>query len=262
MSILGKVKIGEATIEIAGSPPVLDVSVINSGTSTRGLGIGAGQGTLHGVWTADNILTTSDRRLKTQIEPLFKTLRNLPLEDVNETHVSGHGLEASRDDAASGDPALWLLRELRPVSYKFKSTSESKEMGGETARVRYGFIADELQSTLPDVVWESPGRETPGQREDSLKRVNYMDLIAVHTLFAQRQQSELEDLKEQFASVTKRYDEVSFRLELLSRKQYEYYNYYYHYYGEAFHHSFEEETAWTYHYYASSAGTVEESVSL
>ncbi|CAK9010054.1 unnamed protein product, partial [Durusdinium trenchii] len=48
----------------------------------------------------------------------------------------------------------WVLRQLRPVSFKFKNGPEAKYS-------RYGFIAQELQEVLPSVVRsvQTDGRE-------------------------------------------------------------------------------------------------------
>eukprot|EP00401_Gymnodinium_catenatum_P058340 CAMPEP_0117588272 /NCGR_PEP_ID=MMETSP0784-20121206/69765_1 /TAXON_ID=39447 /ORGANISM="" /LENGTH=40 /DNA_ID= /DNA_START= /DNA_END= /DNA_ORIENTATION= len=35
-------------------------------------------GTLHGVWTANEVVTSSDRRLKRAIMPLHRTIAELP----------------------------------------------------------------------------------------------------------------------------------------------------------------------------------------
>merc|ERR1719482_1562643 len=59
-------------------------------------------GTLHGAWSADVAISTSDRRLKKDIEPLEDALsreqaRSADVDDQQQSSVS------------------WVLRELRPV---------------------------------------------------------------------------------------------------------------------------------------------------
>ena len=39
----------------------------------------------------------------------------------------------------------WALRELRPVAYRFRAGAEAKY-------TRFGFIADELERVLPELV--------------------------------------------------------------------------------------------------------------
>jgi hypothetical protein len=123
----------------------------------RGLSIGYsssyGGGNLHGVWYSDNLVHTSDKRLKTNIQPLVETLND-------------RARAASVEFAASSeDGAAWVLRELRPVSYRFKKGAESKLQ-------RFGFVADEVEATIPQVVRRNTG-------PDAIKGIAYQDLIAV-----------------------------------------------------------------------------------
>merc|ERR1711879_345608 len=98
-------------------------------------------GTLHGTWTADNTVTASDRRLKKSIVPLYKEVaesaRNLGT-DAAELQQRPMGTERS-------SVVNWVLRELRPVSFKFRHGPDAKYS-------RYGFVAQELQQVLPGVV--------------------------------------------------------------------------------------------------------------
>jgi hypothetical protein len=126
-------------------------------------------GTLHGVWVSDNTISSSDRRLKKDISPLLTELLSVP--DEQET------------DAAS-EPSAWLLRQLRPVS--FVRTSQAKKEG--KPRREYGFIAQELEKLLPDIVQPlQPGADQSLIGLDDLKGVAYIDLIALLTAFAQQE---------------------------------------------------------------------------
>jgi len=118
-------------------------------------------GVLHGVWFSDNLVHISDRSLKTSIRPLVEML---------DTRASGAG---SREGGAE-----WVLRELRPVSYKFKAGSEAKMH-------RFGFIANEIAQTIPQVIREKPNGGVMG--------LVYQDLIAVLTAALQSVQRRLED---------------------------------------------------------------------
>jgi len=124
-------------------------------------------GILHGAWFSDDIVYTSDRRLKKNIRPLISKLNSMlpPL--------------AKAADQRSEDGATWVLRELRPVVYEFKQGTEAKNAGG---KVRYGFIADEMESTLPEVVRDAP----------QFQGIAYQDLIAVLTTAMQSLQRRLE----------------------------------------------------------------------
>jgi hypothetical protein len=129
--------------------------------NTKAMSIDATGGDLHGTWEQENAFTTSDRRLKKNIQPLTQTLRRVYAE---ESRKRAGGL--STDTA----PA-WVLRQLRPVSYNFKQGSDSKN-------VRFGFIVDEIEKVLPEVIRETPPKE---DEEKPKKGIVYGDLIAVLT---------------------------------------------------------------------------------
>jgi hypothetical protein len=128
-------------------------------------------GILHGSWNVESAVVTSDRRLKTNIVPLQRTLRDVIVPRGEQkapsdgtTVVPAGGTAGKKTES---DGALWLLRQLRPVSYSFRKGVDSKFM-------RFGFIADELETVVPEVV------RRPGDREVSdQKAVVYQDLIAL-----------------------------------------------------------------------------------
>jgi hypothetical protein len=159
----------------------------------RGLSLTSTGGTLHGVWSSDGTIQTSDRRLKENIKPLFETLQtnfisregqneqpvDLPPKQDNSTDTKS---ESADSKEAQSDTMNWLLRELRPVSYNLKTGAENK-------RVRFGFIADELEQVLPQVVRTK--EDTPEKR----KGVVYPDLIAVLTSMVQELNSQFKVMK-------------------------------------------------------------------
>jgi len=130
----------------------------------RGLSImmesSSGGGNLHGIWYSDHIVHTSDKRLKKNIAPLMDALN-----------------VRAKEKGATEDSANWVLRELRPVSYKFKSGPDAKN-------ARFGFIADEVQSTIPQVVRE--------RGKQKLKGLFYEDILAVLTAVLQQLQRQIE----------------------------------------------------------------------
>jgi tetrahydromethanopterin S-methyltransferase subunit G len=75
-------------------------------------------GSLHGSWESEATLTTSDRRLKTAIAPLARAL---------------------------GGEALSIVRQLRPITYRFRSGPDAKVP-------RMGFIAQDVEQLLPSLV--------------------------------------------------------------------------------------------------------------
>lgn len=133
-------------------------------------------GTLHGIWYADEFVHRSDKRLKTDIKPLTEALR-------------ATSIQRSRKGGDTEDIASWVLRELRPVSFRFKKTSESKNSE------RFGFLAQELEGPLPQIV-HTGGGSTSGYADmrSDIKGVNYQDLLAVLCAALQSLQKQLDAL--------------------------------------------------------------------
>jgi hypothetical protein len=145
----------------------------------KSLGIKAGGGVLHGIWSADNAVDTSDRRLKKDIMPLGKTLaEKMRIQAAEAGDGSDGAATEAGEEATTADAVSWILRELRPVSFKFRRGPESKYS-------RYGFVAQELARVLPTIVREI----------DGYHHVRYQDIIAVLTLTAQQQQDQLKALE-------------------------------------------------------------------
>ncbi|CAE7786730.1 unnamed protein product [Symbiodinium sp. CCMP2456] len=147
-----------------------------AGFNALDMEFGGGASVLHGTWTypSSGAVTSQgarDRRLKTEITPLRRTLQGMQPQGENAT-----------GQKKKGDGALWMLRQLRPVSYSFKAGSESKYM-------RFGFIADELETTVPQVV-RSGGTK---QGVENSKKVQMFDLIALLTAAGQSQQEVIEN---------------------------------------------------------------------
>jgi hypothetical protein len=146
----------------------------------KGLDITSSGGNLYGAWASENIVQTSDRRLKTDIQDLGETL------------------------GKSEEGVTWILRELRPVQYRFRRGSESKE-------TRYGFIADEVGGVLPALL-RSVGDSglgvdgDPDSQAAAAARPNFLgdnvpaqgvvvsDLIALLVAQAKAHQTRLEQL--------------------------------------------------------------------
>jgi len=135
-------------------------------SSTRTLSLSSEGGTLHGLWSADTVVSLSDRRLKRNIRPLQKALPKGPDSEIS--------------------PVRWVLRQLRPVSYRFVRGVDAKH-------IRFGFIADEIQQVLPEVVREVNVAEGPR------KSIVYTDLIAILTAAVRDFGSEVEAVKKRVA---------------------------------------------------------------
>lgn len=151
------------------------------GTSKRGIGIRGGGGRLHGSWVADNTVSTSDRRLKKSIVPLYKAI------------------ETEGEEGAQASSVSWVLRQLRPVSFKFKQGPEAKYS-------RYGFVAQELQQVLPSLVRKV---------EDDHLAVVYQDLIALLTAAAQMLQEKVTKQEEKISKLELELNKLNAKMDLL-----------------------------------------------
>lgn len=79
-----------------------------------------------------------------------------------------------------------IISQLRPVSYEFSSEDfENLELPNGT---QYGFIAQEVESVLPNLVSHSTTTEMKGVQTE-LKGINYIQMIPVLTKALQEQQS-------------------------------------------------------------------------
>lgn len=134
---------------------------------------------LHGLWEADATITTSDRRLKTSIQPLYRTLAGRAKDRWSETRTDRAPADGNKQQEP---PTDWLLRELRPVSFKLKSGPEAKYL-------KFGFIAQELETIFPNLV-RNIGAEK-GSTEGT-KAIASQDLLAVLTLAMQNLQGDME----------------------------------------------------------------------
>jgi hypothetical protein len=153
---------------------------------------------------ADNALDTSDRRLKKDIMPLGKTLAE-KMTRVQANEVSDGAAPSEAQEATTAEAVSWILRELRPVSFKFRRGPESKY-------ARYGFVAQELVRVLPQIVREI----------DGYHHVRYQDIVAVLTLTAQQQQDQLEAQQDQLEALEKTVErERMERLALVERERME-----------------------------------------
>jgi hypothetical protein len=148
-----------------------NVEFYNQGN--RRLKLSSTGGHLHGVWSGDVSLTLSDRRVKTAVEPLEETLR----QTFREQTADGADTETS--------PASWLLRELRPVSFRLKTGPEAKY-------TKFGFIAQDLERLFPDMVRTDA--------ESGVRQVVYQDLLALLTTLAQTQEARQKSLEEQVSA--------------------------------------------------------------
>ncbi len=97
-----------------------------------------------------------------------------------------------KQDIKSEDSALEMIKQLNPVSYTFKS--ENKFGFAFPSAVQHGFIAQELEKVLPELV-ANHNLEGTG----TYKSVNYNGVIAILTKGIQELSAEVENLKSQLA---------------------------------------------------------------
>jgi acyl-[acyl carrier protein]--UDP-N-acetylglucosamine O-acyltransferase len=139
-------------------------------------------GTLHGAWTSETTISTSDRRLKDNIDDLAGALPGLVGKAIGER----------------GDPVAWVLGELRPVSYHFKS--------GVEAKMRMGFLADEMERVLPHSVRFLEG-------ESGLQGIIYQDLIALLVAASQNHQEQIRAVNQRVAALEGGLESLAARIE-------------------------------------------------
>ena len=73
-----------------------------------------------------------------------------------------------------------LIKKLNPVEYNFKNNKEK----------RHGFIAQEVEKFLPDIVIGG-----------NIKTINYIDIISILTKSIQEQQKQIEELSEKINKI-------------------------------------------------------------
>merc|ERR1712032_1233756 len=105
------------------------------------------------------------------------------------TSLSKQSSTASTGPMGRQQPIGWLLRELRPVSFYLKRGPEAKYL-------KFGFIAQELESVFPNLV------RTVGP--DNSKAIASQDLIAVLTLALQMLQKDLDEQRRQTEELVNR----------------------------------------------------------
>lgn len=173
-------------------------------------GVGEYSGILHGTWLADNAIATSDRRLKSNIMPLYQTLIKRHNASAAEQGEKPHQEGSSGIEEQASRAIGWMLRELRPVSFAFKEGGDAKVMGErkEPQNQRFGFVAQEVERVLPDVVREV----------GETKHLIYQDLIAMITLAAQDHQKRINKNDNQVSKLRSMVKQLAGTLGQLSKK--------------------------------------------
>jgi len=152
-----------------------------------------GPSVLHGAWMVDDMISTSDRRLKTNIRSLTESIADHSPIAAASKREDGDGRERQ---ASRSDPA-WVLRQLRPVSFRFLEGHEAKGTD------RYGFIAQELREVMPGLV-----RSIKSKKLGESFGVNYQDLLALAVAAQQTQQDEASELRAMIVKLETTLNEV------------------------------------------------------
>jgi hypothetical protein len=80
---------------------------------------------------------------------------------------------------------LSIVQQLNPITFTMKDDT--------TARVKHGFLAQEIKAILPDMVYETPN-------EDRMLHLSYGDLVAPLTSAIKELSSRLSNIEIQFAA--------------------------------------------------------------
>lgn len=144
---------------------------------TRKLSMTSSKGQLHGTWESDGVVTSSDARLKREIQPLRDTVARLQQRAASSARPAGSTAQGLPETL---DPVHWLLMQLKPVSYI--------ALHDETGGTRFGFLADDLEKVVPDMVRHSDD-------EARTKRVYLMDMVSLLVANAQQQYLALKALE-------------------------------------------------------------------
>jgi hypothetical protein len=136
-----------------------------------------------GYVTARGVQLTSDVSLKREIE----TLTN-PLEKVMQLRGVSYYMGDNQEEKIPFDELLSYIKRTNPAI-----TSEIlKQMQAEKKRKEIGVIAQEVEKVLPEAV---------STREDGLKAVSYTDLTVLLIEAVKEQQTIIDDLKLEVASL-------------------------------------------------------------
>ncbi len=139
--------------------------------------VGTGAGTSYAGWFVGDVVVTGDCCDAPSDEKLKENIQTL-------------------DGATFVD----RLMQLRPISYRFKETSELSPLKLSTG-IQYGFTAQEVETVFPEFINDHvyPGETDidgiPVGEPISFKGINYTKLIPLFVSAIQEQQAEIDALK-------------------------------------------------------------------
>lgn len=124
--------------------------------------------------------------------------------DVNYTGTLTNASDAKlKYDVESLPNATNIIKNISPKQYYYKQDGEAGQLNLADG-LQYGFIAQELETVLPNLVKDQVqwnGHKQTGQVE--YKAVNYMGLIPVLTQALKEQQTYIESLEKRLTELEK-----------------------------------------------------------
>lgn len=154
---------------------------------------------------------------------------------VGDVHISGTLTNPSdkrlKDNIKPLSNAMSLIKKLSPKSYNYKKVEGH---GFNPNTLRYGFIAQEINEILPNLVHDIKGDEIQSapskvagvdeedepsnqitKRQEDYKAINYIDIIPILTQAIKEQQEEIETIKSEHQ---KEIDDLKTSIQLLVKE--------------------------------------------
>ena len=117
---------------------------------------------------------------------------------TNDGTISSLSDERIKTDINDLTDGLDIVKQLRPVTFKYNDTTEDeegkKELGTADDTVRYGFIAQEVEEVAPHYV-ETSTRKINNEEVDDFKSMSTTRMIPMLFKAIQEQQTIIDDLK-------------------------------------------------------------------
>ena len=116
---------------------------------------------------------------------------------TNDGSVSSLSDVRVKTDINSLTDGLAIVKQLRPVTYKYNNNSDSRDtgqLGDADGTVRYGFIADEVQAVAPQYVKEGIGYVN-NERVNDFKSLSLTRMIPMLTKALQEANAKIEALE-------------------------------------------------------------------
>jgi hypothetical protein len=131
--------------------------------------------------------------------------------------TSDQRLKENVEDVAG---ALDVIRELRPTSYTYRQSDKYQLLNLPKGR-QYGFIAQEVERVIPDLVRDTDVQfneavvdpDKKGHHTEQLKAMNYQMLIPVLTQGIKEQQKQLEEIHSKYQALEQAYQDLRKELD-------------------------------------------------